>query len=180
VTEARTFAEFLEYFERLEPGEVTVPMLRFRDAALEEAVQRTSEHVDALAWKHREARRRIAINGRTRLLNTAPSTLQFKLGDWLGHHRVPAKVAQEQVTVVRSVDGTGIACAPSVSPRRFAEPTLDQGEDGRILLTTLAAFERPTTVSSAVAQLGAKVKLDPRSVREVIDHLVDGRFLQPT
>jgi hypothetical protein len=178
VTEARTFTEFLEYFERREPGEVTVPMLRFRDAALEEAVQRTSDHVDALAWKHRDARRRVAINGRTRLLNTAPSTLQFKLGDWLGAHRVPAKVAQEQVTVVRSVDGTGLACAPSVSPRRFANPTLDQGQDGQILLSTLAAFERPTTVASAVAQLGAKVKLDPGSAREVIDHLVDGRFLQ--
>jgi hypothetical protein len=88
-------------------------------------------------------------------------------------------VAQEQVTVVRSVNGTGMACAPSVSPRRFTDPTLDQGEDGRILLSTLAAFERPTTVASAVAQLGAKVKLDPNSAREVIEHLVDGRFLQP-
>ncbi|MFL5349576.1 MAG: B12-binding domain-containing radical SAM protein [Hyalangium sp.] len=179
VAEARTFAEFLDYFERREPGDVSVPMLRFRDAALEEAVQRTSDHVDSLAWEHRAARRRIALNGRTRLLNTAPSTLQFKLGDWLGHHRVPAKVAQEQVTVVRSVDGTGMACAPSVSPRRFTDPTLDQGEDGQILLTALAAFERPTTVASAVTQLGAKVKLDPRSAHEVIEHLVDGRFLQP-
>ncbi|ATB30548.1 B12-binding domain-containing radical SAM protein [Melittangium boletus] len=179
VTEARTFTEFLDYFERREPGEVTVPMLRFRDKALEAAVQRTSEHVEALEWKHSEAKRRVTINGRTRLRNTAPSTLRFKLGDWLGHHRVPAKVAQEQVTVVRSVDGTGLVCAPSVSPRRFTDPTLDQGEDGQILLTTLAAFERPTTVASAVAQLGAKVKLDPQSAREVIDHLVDGRFLQP-
>lgn len=179
VTEARTFTEFLEYFEQREPGDVTVPMLRFRDAALEKAVQRTSEHVDALATKHEQAKRRVAINGRTRLLNTAPSTLQFKLGDWLGHHRVPAKVAQEQVTVVRSVEGTGLVCAPSVSPRRFTDPTLDQGEDGKILLATLAAFERPTTVASAVAQLGAKVKLDPHSAREVIDHLVNGRFLQP-
>lgn len=178
-TEARTFTEFLDYFERREPGDVSVPMLRFRDAALEKAVQRTSEHVDELAWKHRAERRRISLNGRTRLLNTAPSTLQFKLGDWLGHHRVPAKVAQEQVTVVRSVDGTGMVCAPSVSPRRFTDPTLDQGEDGRVLLSTLAAFDRPTTVSSAVEQLGAKVKLDPRSAREVIEHLVDGRFLQP-
>ncbi len=110
-------------------------MLRFRDAALEEAVQRTSEHVDALAWEHRAARRRVPINGRTRLLNTAPSTLRFKLGDWLGPHKVPAKVAQEQVTVVRSVDGTGLVCAPSVSPRRFTDPTLDQGEDGQILLS---------------------------------------------
>jgi hypothetical protein len=179
VTEARTFAEFLDYFEQREPGEVTVPMLRFGDAALEEAVQRTSDHVDALAWAHRDTRRKIALNGRTRLLNTAPSKLRFKLGDWLGHHRVPAKVAQEEVTVVRSVDGTGMVCAPSVSPRRFTDPTLDQGQDGQILLTALAAFERPTTVASAVAQLGAKVRLDPGSAHEVIEHLVNGRFLQP-
>nr|QKW93869.1 Mg-protoporphyrin IX monomethyl ester oxidative cyclase [Vitiosangium cumulatum] len=179
VSEARTFSEFLEYFEQREPGDVSVPMLRFRDAALEKAVQRTSEHVESLARKHEEAKHRVEINGRTRLLNTAPSTLRFKLGDWLGHHRVPAKVAQEQVTVVRSVNGTGLACAPSVIPRRFTEPTLDQGEDGRILLTTLATFERPTTVASAVAQLGAKEKLDPHSAREVIEHLVSGRFLQP-
>ncbi|HEX8821385.1 MAG TPA: cobalamin-dependent protein [Archangium sp.] len=179
VTEARTFTEFLDYFEQREPGDVSVPMLRFRDAALEGAVQRTSEHVDALEAKHSDARRRVAINGRTRLLNTAPSMLQFKLGEWLGHHRVPAKVAQEEVTVVRSVEGTSLVCAPSVSPRRFTDPTLDQGEDGQILLATLAAFERPTTVASAVAQLGAKVKLDPHSAREVIEHLVNGRFLQP-
>jgi hypothetical protein len=178
-TEARTFTEFLDYFERREPGDVSVPMLRFRDAALEEAVQRTSDQVDALAWKHRATRRKVPLNGRTRLRNTAPSTLQFKLGDWLGHHKVPAKVAQEPVTVVRSVDGTGLACAPSVSPRRFTDPTLDQGEDGQILLAALAAFERPATVAQAVTQLGAKVRLDPHSAREVIDHLVEGRFLQP-
>jgi hypothetical protein len=179
VSEARTFAEFLEYFEQREPGDVSVPMLRFRDAALEKAVQRTSEHVDALARKHEEAKKRVPLNGRTRLVNTAPSTLRFKLGEWLGPHRVPAKVAQEQVTVVRSVNGTGLACAPSVNPRKFTDPTLDQGDDGKILLTTLATFEQPMTVASAVAQLGAKVKLDPDSAREVIEHLVDGRFLQP-
>ena len=179
VTEARTFTEFLEYFERREPGEVTVPMLRFADAALETAVQRTSEHLEALADKRRETRRRVAINGGTRLLNTSAATLRFTLGDWLGHHRVPAKVAQEPVTVVRSVEGTGLVCAPTLSPRRFTEPTLDQGEDERILLSTLATFERPTTVSHAVAQLGTKAKLDPHSAREVIDHLVNGRFLQP-
>jgi hypothetical protein len=179
VSEARTFAEFVEYFEQREPGDVSVPMLRFRDAALEKAVQRTSEHVDALARKHEEKKQRIALNGRTRLVKTAPSTLQFKLGEWLGSHRVPAKVAQEQVTVVRSVNGTGMACAPSVNPRRFTDPTLDQGEDGKILLTTLAVFERPTTVASAVSQLGAKAKLDPGSAHEVIEHLVNGRFLQP-
>jgi hypothetical protein len=180
VSEARTFAEFLEYFEQREPGDVSsVPMLRFRDAALERAVQRTSEHVEALARKHEERKQRVEFHGRTRLKNTAPSTLRFKLGEWLGHHRVPAKLAREEVTVVRSVNGTGLACAPSVSPRRFTEPTLDQGEDGRILLAALATFEQPTTVASAVAQLGTKVKLDPGSAHEVIEHLVNGRFLQP-
>ncbi|HEX5752248.1 MAG TPA: cobalamin-dependent protein [Archangium sp.] len=179
VSEARTFTEFLEYFEQREPGDVSVPMLRFRDAALERAVQRTSEHVDALARKHEEKKRRVAIHGGTRLKNTAPATLRFKLGDWLGAHQVPAKVAQEQVTVVRSVEGTQLACAPSVSPRKFSDPTLDLGEDGRILLAALATFERPTTVASAVTQLGAKARLDPHSAREVIEHLVNGRFLQP-
>ncbi|HLL54983.1 MAG TPA: cobalamin-dependent protein [Myxococcaceae bacterium] len=179
VSEARTFAEFLEYFERREPGAVTVPMLRFRDRALEAAVQRTSDHVDALAFAHRDARRKVPVNARTRLVNTAPSTLRFKLGDWLGSHRVPAKVAGEQVTVVRSVEGYSLACAPTVSPRRFSNPTLEQAEAGKILLTTLATFAQPTTVASAVAELGAKAHLDPSSAREVIDHLVEGRFLQP-
>jgi hypothetical protein len=178
-TEAQTFAEFLAYFEQRAPGEVTVPMLRFRDAALEEAVQRTSERVGALALKRRAEAQRVPINGRTRLSNTAPSTRRYTLGEWLGPHNVPAKVAQEEVTVVRSVNGASLFCAPSVSPRRFTDPTLDQGENGRILLTVLAAFEQPTTVARAVTQLGATAKLDPRSAREVIDYLVEGRFLQP-
>ncbi|RYZ40938.1 MAG: cobalamin-binding protein [Myxococcaceae bacterium] len=179
VSEARTFTEFLDYFEQREPGDVSVPMIRFNDTALEAAVQRTSDRVDALAWKHRDARKHLDINGRTRLLNTAPSKQQFTLGDWLGAHRAPAKVSQEPVTVMRSVDGITLSCAPSVSPRKFSDPTLAQGEDGAILLAALATFERPTTVSSAVTQLGTKARLDPRSAREVIDHLVDGRFLQP-
>ncbi|MCY1043205.1 cobalamin-dependent protein [Corallococcus sp. bb12-1] len=179
VSEARTFTEFLDYFERREPGDVSVPMIRFKDTALEAAVQRTSDRVDALAWKHRDARKRLDINGRTRLLNTASAKQQFTLGDWLGAHRAPAKVSQEPVTVMRSVDGTTLSCAPSVSPRKFSDPTLTQGQDGAILLAALATFERPTTVSSAVTQLGTTARLDPHSAREVIDHLVDGRFLQP-
>ncbi|MCP3169589.1 B12-binding domain-containing radical SAM protein [Myxococcus qinghaiensis] len=179
VSEAKTFKEFVDYFEQREPGDVSVPMIRFRDAALEAAVQRNSDQVDALAWKHRDTRRTVDVNGRTRLLNTAPSTRRFTLGEWLGQHRAPAKVAQEPVTVLRSVDGITLTCAPTVSPRKFSDPTLVQGQDGAILLAALAAFERPATVSSAVSQLGTKARLDPHSAREVIDHLVDGRFLQP-
>ncbi|MBZ4399888.1 cobalamin-dependent protein [Myxococcus faecalis] len=179
VSEARTFNEFLDFFERREPGDVSVPMIRFRDAKLEAAVQRTSEQVDALAWKHRDARRNLDVNGRTRLVNTASSPRRFSLGDWLGSHRAPVKVAREEVTVLRSVDGITLSCAPTVNPRRFSDPTLVQGDDGAILLAALAAFERPTTVSSAVSHLGSKARLDPHSAREVIDHLVEGRFLQP-
>ncbi|QAT85114.1 B12-binding domain-containing protein [Corallococcus coralloides] len=179
VTEAKTFAEFLGYFERREPGDVSVPMIRFKDKELEAAVQRNSDRVDELAWKHRDARKRVTLNGRTRLKNTAPSTERFTLGDWLGSHRAPAKLAKEPVTVLRSVDGITLSCAPSVSPRRFTDPTLTQGEDGAILLAALAAFDQPTTVSNAVSHLGTKERLDPHSAREVIDHLVDGRFLQP-
>ncbi|MGE6758693.1 B12-binding domain-containing radical SAM protein [Corallococcus interemptor] len=179
VTEAKTFQEFLDYFERREPGDVSVPMIRFKDKELEAAVQRNSDRVDALAWKHRDARKHVDLHGRTRLKNTAPSTKRFTLGEWLGSHRAPAKLAKEPVTVLRSVDGITLSCAPSVSPRKFNDPTLTQGEDGEILLAALAAFDQPTTVSSAVSHLGAKARLDPHSAREVIDHLVDGRFLQP-
>ena len=179
VTEARTFTEFLDYFEQREPGAVTVPMIRFTDVALEEDVQRTSDQIDALAWAHRAAKRKVPVHGRTRLLNTSPSTQEFELGAWLGAHRVPAKVSHERVTVVRSVDGTGLNCAPTVNPGKFSDPTLAQGEDGEILLTALATFKRPTTVAAAVASLGKEARLDPSAAREVIDHLVDGRFLQP-
>jgi hypothetical protein len=178
-TEAKTFTEFVDYFERREPGANDVPMLRFEDEAFEAAVQQQSEEIEALAWEHKAERRKIELDGRTRLRNTAPSTLRYSLGDWLGTHRVPAKVTQEEVTVVRSVEGLELYCAPSLSARRFKDPSLDQGEDGRILLTTLAAFEKPTTVASAAAQLGARLHLDPSSALEVIEHLVDGRFLEP-
>jgi len=179
VSEARSFTEFLDYFEQREPGDVSVPMLRFLDPALEEAVQRTSDRVDALAWEHRAVTRTVPLKGSTRLLNTAPSTREVALGDWLGSHRVPPKVAGEQATVVRSVDGTTIVCAPSVNPRKFSDPTLAQGEDGAILLAALATFERPTGVAKAEAELGKKVGLSPGEAREVIEHLVEGRFLQP-
>lgn len=179
ISEAKTFTEFVDYFERREPGDISVPMLRFKDAALEAAVQRTSDQVDQLAWAFAAKKRDVAVDARTRLVNTSPSTLQFELGDWLGTHRVPEKVRRERVTVVRSVDGTPLVCAPSVNPRKFSDPTLAQGEDGATLLAALAAFERPTTVASSLKQLSKTAQLDDVTAREVIDHLVDGRFLQP-
>ncbi len=172
-TEARTFKEFLDYFEALEPGEKTVPMVRFLDDKLETAVQRTSDEVDATVWEAAAKKNDVAIEGRTRLINTAAATQQFELGAWLGQYRVPARVAKEPVTVVRSIDGAGLSCAPSVSRRRFSDPLLQQGEEGAALLDVLAAFERPTTVNTALT------KLKTRGASEVIDHLVAGKFLQP-
>ena len=178
VTEARTFTEFLDYFEQREPGGLGVPMIRYLDAKLEAAVQRTSDEVDALVWEAAAQVSHVDVTGRTRLLNVSAATQQFELGQWLGSYRVPARVAKEPVTVVRSVNGMGLACTPSVTPRTFADPLLQQGEDGSALLAVLAAFERPTTVDKAGAQL-TKANLDKQSAREVIDHLAAGRFLQP-
>lgn len=172
-SEATTFGEFLEYFQQLPQGERTVPMLRFADAKLEKAVQRTSDEIDAMVWEHVAKKNDLAIDGKTRLVNKSAATQQFELGAWLGQYRVPAKVAREPVTVVRSVDGAGLSCTPSVSRRRFSDPLLQQGEEGAALLDVLAAFERPTTVNAAMTKLRTK------SAREVIDHLAAGRFLQP-
>jgi hypothetical protein len=63
--------------------------------------------------------------------------------------------------------------------KTLADPTLDQGDDGAVLLSALAVFQRPTTVAKAVTHLGRKAGLDAGAAREVIQHLVDGRFLQP-
>jgi hypothetical protein len=179
VSEASTFDQFLGYFARRDAGgDGTVPMLRFKDRALETAVQRTSVELDATMRQAAAATAMVPLNGRTKLLNMSAATLQFELGDWVGRFRVPAKVAHEPVTVVRSVNGTGLACAPSLNPRKFSDPMLEQGESGSALLAVLAAFERPTTVDSAVAKL-KKTQLDAESAREVIDHLTVGRFLQP-
>jgi hypothetical protein len=178
VTEAKSFHEFLDYFSRLDPAQKTVPMVRFEDRALEDAVQRTSDEIDAIVWEAASKRSHFDIDGRTRLLNTSASTQQFELGAWLGRYRVPARVAMEPVTVVRSIDGTGLSCAPALSRRRYSDPLLQQGEEAAALLDVLAAFEKPTSVNTALSQLRKKARFDADSAREVIDHLAAGRFLQ--
>ena len=180
VSEAKTFTEFLDYFEGLEPGERTVPMVRFANSALEEAVQRTSDEIDAAVWESAEKKSHVALDGQTRLVNAAVATQDFELGDWLGRWRVPGQVAREPVTVVRSIDGTGLSCAPSISRRKFSDPLLQQGEEATALLDVLAAFEGPTTVNAALKRLRANRRFDPDAAREVIDHLAAGRFLQPS
>ncbi len=180
VSEATSFAQFLGYFDQLDPLAGTVPMVRFADRQLEAAVQATTDELDALIRDHAARRHHVALGAQTRLVNAAVSTQHVQLGSWLGHYRVPPKVATEPVTVIRSIDGTGLACAPTVAPRRFHDGTLQQAEAGAALLSVLQAFERPTTVSRAVSQLEKQRKLDGDSALEVIEHLTSGRFLQPS
>jgi B12 binding domain len=179
-TEARTFEDFLRYFERREPGRDDVPMIRFADAALEAEVTRTADQVgDRVAAKARTERRRSKLTADTRLVNTAPATKQFTLGAWLGSEQVPAGMVGEPVTVVRSVNGAELACAPTIGGRRPVAPTLEQGETGRLLLATLAAFAQPTTVARAVKEMGLKARLGADEAHQAIAHLAEGKFLQP-
>ena len=171
-SEASDFGEFLEYFEQRPEGQNTVPMVRFADKKFEQAVQRTSDEVDAMIWDAVAQKNDLAIDGKTRLINRAAFTQQFDLGAWLGSYRVPAKFAREKVTVVRSIDGAGLSCTPTVSRKKFSDPLLQQGEEGSALLDVLAAFDKPTTVNAALQ------KLKTRSAQDVIEHLAAGKFLQ--
>jgi hypothetical protein len=119
------------------------------------------------------------VKAKTRLRATAPSTRRFTFGEWFGSHHVPAKVAPEPLTVVRSVYGAGLNLATTVSPRRFADPTLMQGEPARIVLAALSTFEQAMPVGQGVTDLAARARIDPHTAREAIDFLAEGLFLQP-
>lgn len=174
-TQARSFGEFLQYFEEVDPTTVTVPMIHYADESLEAAVQATSDEVDAMVFDAADARARVDVQGNTRLINAAAATKTFSVGAWLGSHRAPAKVAKEQVTVVRSTTGNGLSCAPDVE---FDEPLLQQGDEARALLDVLGAFKTAKTVDAVVKAM--KPTLPPPVTREVIDYLATGRFLRVT
>ena len=179
VSEARTFQEFLDYFEaRGVNGDGTVPMVRFADRKLEAAVQRASDAVDQRVWKAAERRAEVRLGERTRLVRS--SVLRAStLGEWLGAHRVPPTLAAEPVTVVRGDDGAGLACAPTVDARRFEDPSLQQGPEAAALLAALEACARPVTLDAAVRDLRARLGLEPGAARELFAQLVQGRFLVP-
>lgn len=179
VTEARSFQEFLQYFDRRPPGDPSVPMIRFQDAKLEAAVQRTSDEIDALNWAHRSARKQVTVKPRTRLKSAVAATRSVRLGDWLGAHRVPAKHSAVEVTVIRSMDGLTLSCTPALPPKRFQDPALIQGEDAEVLLSALATFERPMGVADAAARLTSRHRIAPEEAGGLIDHLVEERLLQP-
>jgi hypothetical protein len=179
VTDARSFDEFVSWFEiRGHASAGAFPMIRYRDAAVEAEVQRAADELQT-AVRHHAEKKTTVVTGRTKLVTAIASTGQVALGDWLGRHQVPKKVANETVTVMRSIDGAGLACAPRLSERQFSDPNVQQGETAKAILSALSAFAKPATIDAAVTRLQAELRLDPESAREVIDHLTEGRFIQP-
>jgi hypothetical protein len=156
-TEARAFDDFVDYFTDVDPSTETVPMVRYADPKFEAAVQRACNALDELVWKEQ----RITVGKRARLVN-ASVMRTVKLGDWLGSHRVPAKLAQVPVTVIRAPNGNGLACVPDTLS--FRDPSLQQGRDAKALLDALARFETP-----------APADVLPRAL---VEPLVQGHFLR--
>ncbi len=178
VAEARSFADYVAWFgARGHLTDGAFPMITFKDAKLEAAVERTAGRLQERIQQRAEAKAEV-LDGRTRLVAQGTTRTEVPLAEWLGRHRVPEGVAREPVTVVRSLDGAGLACTPSLSPRRFADPQLQQGADATAILAVLQAFAKPATVESAVSRLRAKHKLDPRHAREVVEGLAAGGFLR--
>lgn len=179
VSEASTFEQFLDFFERHDVAEGRVPMVRFADRKLEAAVHRTSEHLAAQVRERAERAQSVPLTARTRLRDATAARREVTLGDWLGRFQVPERLWPSTVTVLRSRDGHGLACAPALEARGFAHPSLVQGEDARVLLSMLEAFGEPTTVDAGVSQVVARSSLDRRSAHEAVEHLAEGRFLEP-
>ncbi len=173
-TQARTFHEFLEYFEEVDPTTVTVPMITYVDQKLEDAVQGTSDEVDAMVFEAAESRAHVSIQHNTKLINASASRSLYRLGDWLGSHRVPAKHAKTEVVTVRSTTGNGLTLAPELNAKQFSDPLIQQGEDAAALLATLDAFDKPLTVDAALRKLPARLRST-----EAVEYLAHGRFLQP-
>jgi hypothetical protein len=169
--EAQSFDDFLRYFDGRPLGQNTVPMIRYAEAKLEDAVQRTSDDVDAMVWQRAAQKAHVDVRLTTKLVNAAVATETYSLRDWLGPHRAPAAVAKEKVTIVRAVDGAGLACAPAVDPRRFHDPALQLGDDAGALLAVLEAFKTPTTLKAALQKLGR------RAEPELVQQLASARFL---
>lgn len=172
-TQARTFDEFLAYFQDVDPTTETVPMITYLDERLEDAVQATSDEVDAMVFEAAESRAHVALRANTKLVNSGAARKTFKLGDWLGSHRVPAKHARAEVVTVRSPSGNGLTLAPELNARQFSDPLIQQGEEAAALLATLNAFEKPTTIAAALKKLPARLRSE-----EAVDYLAQGKFLQ--
>lgn len=172
VSEATTFDQFLHYFREIDSSTRTVPMVRYADEAFEAEVEETFAELDHQVLSHAQKRAMVQLTPRARFKNASPQTRTLTLGQWFGTHMVPASLHAEPLTAVRSSDGTGLVCAPTVSPRKFAHPSLHQGKEAQAILSVLKTFAQPIALRDALDELGSD-KL------ELIDHLAQARFLQP-
>jgi len=147
VADASTFDGFVSWFaERGHDSSGEFPMIRFADATLERAVQRSFERLF-----ERIQKRPPALTSRTKLVSAVASKQTPTLGEWLGAWRVPASHAAERITVLRSHDGGGLACGPAL--KGFTDPLVETGKRATKLLGALEAFARPAPIDVAPREL---------------------------
>ena len=104
-------------------------------------------------------------------------THHYELGDWLGRHRVPARRTKVPVTALRSTDGTGLACAPSLDPS-FSDASLENGKSAEAILAALAVFSLPVRVDEAIGRLATEHGIDPELTEGLVAELSQRHFLR--
>jgi hypothetical protein len=141
VSEARSFDDFMRFFAALEPGDASVPMVRYADAAMEAQVEETASLIDEAVWAAAERTAPPEWSPSGRWVTTAERH-ETTLGAWLGSYAVPAAMRATAVTVLRGRDGLGVAVAPSLTAKT-ALPGVLGGEEARAILEVVAAMARP-------------------------------------
>ncbi len=158
VADASTFDGFVKHFaQRGHDSSGEFPMIRFADVKLERAVQRGFERVFEAIQKRPDA-----LTSKTKLVSAVVSRQTPTLGEWLGAWRVPSNDAPQRLTVLRSEDGGGLACAPKLEG--FDTPLVETGPDAAQLLGVLDAFAQPAPAS--------------RAPREVVEGLLSAGLLK--
>ncbi len=181
VSDAKTFDEFVAWFS--ERGHLTngaFPMVTFRDAKVERAVQRAADQVQALIARHAPAAVEPTLHDSTRLVTSLASRGETTLGQWLGPHVAPEGLFDEPVTLFRTVDGAGLACSTTLSERRFTDPSVQQGTTAKAIVATLEAFKTPVALSTGVHQVVKRAKVAAAEAESVVHELVAGRFVRPS
>ncbi|MBK7864775.1 MAG: cobalamin-dependent protein [Archangiaceae bacterium] len=166
VADATDYAGFVKWFQKrgnISEGEF--PMIRFADPKLEVQVQAQFERVHEAVQKSP-----VELLPRTRLVSGVVSRSTTTLSEWVGSHRAPSKHAAAQVTVLRSADGPGLACAPEL---KWRDDDVQTGPEAAALLQVLGAFEKAATVGDVEGRLRKTLP----EVREVIDALFAGGLL---
>lgn len=176
VSEAVTFEDFHAWFSKRTTARKGIPMIHFRDEGLEQAVRKNCARLDATIAADTE-RREGRLTPGTRLKTTLLTRRETSLGDWLGRHKVPTKLAPTPVTVLRSANGAGLACAPGLDPSRFEDPMVEAAEAGAVVLSVLGAAERPVTVEALTAHVMHEFACDEEAAAEAVELLLTRRFV---